>query len=321
MQVFLLLLFSIVVVSAHGAVDFDRSMGRGKPEFAVCQRNEGDYGLASPDNNAIDTYYQFKQLYNKAVLHTVQKTVRIPRIIHAIWLGGPLPALGKRCLKSWALHHPDWTIILWVDNPCNYHHGECITVAAFEQNGMRGAHLSKRFVIDVAQLPLHNRAAFDDAKNYGRKSDILKWELIYRYGGLYVDTDFMCLASFDRLHYTYDFYTGIQPLDIEVLALGAALFAARPQHPILARCVFDIDTYTNVNENRSWIRLSQATGPIHFTRCFLKALADDTAGVIAFPASFFYPIGMTQKNGPLAYELYQPESMAAHYWQASWLHE
>lgn len=30
-----------------------------------------------------------------------------------------------------------------------------------------------------------------------------------RHGGLYVDTDFLCLASFEDLHRRYDFYTGV----------------------------------------------------------------------------------------------------------------
>lgn len=52
----------------------------------------------------------------------------------------------------------------------------------------------------VARLPLFNRAEYDKATNYGAKSDILRYELLYVYGGVYVDCDMQCIGSFERLH-------------------------------------------------------------------------------------------------------------------------
>lgn len=34
-------------------------------------------------------------------------------------------------------------------------------------------------------------------------------QILLRHGGLYVDVDFLCLASFEPLHRRYDFYTGL----------------------------------------------------------------------------------------------------------------
>ena len=65
------------------------------------------------------------------------------------------------------------------------------------------------------------------------KSDIARYEIIYRYGGVYIDTDFECLRPLDFLHYIYDFYTGIQPLDSAYLQLGIGILAAAPAHPYL----------------------------------------------------------------------------------------
>merc|ERR1712070_1358542 len=90
----------------------------------------------------------------------------IPRIIHQVWIGGELPHRFQRLAASWKRLHPDWEYKLWTDS-------------------------------DVKGLRLRNRELFERAKNPGQKSDILRLEVLYQYGGLYVDTDFECLKSFE----------------------------------------------------------------------------------------------------------------------------
>ena len=61
-------------------------------------------------------------------------------------------------------YHPDWEYKLWTDET-------------------------------VKEITLINQELFDKAKNYGEKSDILKWELVYRFGGVYIDTDMEALTQ------------------------------------------------------------------------------------------------------------------------------
>lgn len=42
---------------------------------------------------------------------------------------------------------------------------------------------------DVAALDMINRDAFDAAKTMAQKADILRLEILYQYGGIYLDTD------------------------------------------------------------------------------------------------------------------------------------
>ena len=46
---------------------------------------------------------------------------------------------------------------------------------------------------------LRNRDAYLAAPNFGQKADILRYELLERYGGVYVDVDMECLQSLDPL--------------------------------------------------------------------------------------------------------------------------
>lgn len=85
----------------------------------------------------------------------------IPKIIHRIWLGDkPLPQEFEEYWKTWEAYHPDYRFITWRDT-------------------------------DTCVIPpgLHPAA----------QSDLLRLHILYKYGGLYVDTDFECFHNFDRL--------------------------------------------------------------------------------------------------------------------------
>lgn len=48
---------------------------------------------------------------------------------------------------------------------------------------------------DVKLLILKNQIAYSSAKNWGMKSDILRYEILQKFGGVYIDTDYECLLN------------------------------------------------------------------------------------------------------------------------------
>lgn len=58
---------------------------------------------------------------------------------------------------------------------------------------------SDLFSDEQINFKLKNVEALKCAKNYGEKSDILRYEILCQFGGIYVDCDFECLKSFDGL--------------------------------------------------------------------------------------------------------------------------
>ncbi len=260
-------------------------------------------------------YNFFKDIYEKNSFDKVapQSESRIPKIIHVMWLGGKLPEEYVRYVESWKKYHPKWTILFWTDSATNYNQAVEI-VHTFDQLASRleSIHGGERIVIDVADLQFDNRGFYDKAINYGEKSDILKWEIVYRFGGVYVDVDFECLRPLDVYHHTYDLYTGIQPLDTNMVQLGAALYGAVPHHPILRACVENIKNNQHINQ------IVVKTGPIHFTKTFLGMAGKTGLRDIALPASYFYPCGYEQKGTQR--DLWcKAESAAVHHWAGSWL--
>jgi inositol phosphorylceramide mannosyltransferase catalytic subunit len=235
------------------------------------------------DINGIALYNFFDELYEQNCTLAAQPDLLIPKIIHQIWLGSPLPEEFEMLQQTWIQYHMDrgWVYKLWTDE-------------------------------DVAQLGLYNQEFYDDTDNYGVKSDIVRWELLYRFGGVYVDMDYECLSALDELHYTYDFYTALQPLDTTFVQLGAALVGSRPGHPILEHCI------NTIKDDWHHKGAPKKTGPVHFTKSFY-AWADKNGNKdIAFPAFYFYPLGCrdTVDNRAL---WKQQGAFAVHWWAKSWM--
>src|ERR671939_669644 len=91
----------------------------------------------------------------------------IPRLFHWIWLGNrPLPTEHRRWIGGWLELHPRWKHVLWT-----------------EEN----------------RPTLINEEQFQRADSYAQQSDILRYEIVYRHGGVYVDTDFECLRNIEPL--------------------------------------------------------------------------------------------------------------------------
>lgn len=260
-------------------------------------------------------YGIFKELYEKHNFKTLQpsKDSRIPKLIHVMWLGGKLPEEFESYVTSWKKHHPDWTMLFWTDNTANYGRGDVVLYSFSElQDRLQSPKKGECIVIDSTGLAYDNKQFYDAAINYGEKSDILKWEIVYRFGGVYVDTDFECLRPLDHYNHTFDLYTGVQPLDTNMVQLGAALYGAIPHHPIMKACV------EMIKHNQDIQQIIVKTGPIHFTKVFAHFAGKTGLRDVALPSSYFYPCGYEQRGMPQQ-EWCKAESYAVHHWAGSWL--
>lgn len=218
---------------------------------------------------------------------------RIPKKIHQIWLGSPFPEKYRRIQQTWIDLHPDWEYRLWTD-------------------------------ADVAAFGLRNKELYDRAVNWGQKSDIFRYEILYREGGLYIDTDFECVKPFDILHELFDFYTGIMrdrplgPGEKPMIANG--LIGTIPGHPIIKICIEKMDFKKGDHDDYN---IHASTGPFYFTEIVLSQFKDRTFRNAVLPAVYFYPLPGEKRDGifeeACRTEWLKPESFAIHYWECSWM--
>jgi mannosyltransferase OCH1-like enzyme len=298
--------------------DFDRSLGKGDPYFdkyyrqcfASLKEPSTKWGSleASSSKELYDLINACRRIYesNKVDTSSVTGTTRIPLIVHQIWLGSPFPEKYKHWQKTWQ-SIPGWKYKLWTDE-------------------------------DIKKLKLVNKDLYEMSKNYGQRSDIARVEILNTFGGLYVDVDFECVNPqfFTMLNKAYDFYAGIEPLDVHKFSINNALMASVPGHPILNGYIKDVRSrwHTPVvtqkrKKTQQGVPFSKQivgmTGPVFFTSIVKKYVGTGYKDIV-LPPTFFYPLarhyrqflGKHVPEKKLKKAILKPESVAIHWWGGSW---
>lgn len=200
----------------------------------------------------------------------------IPRIIHRIWLGGPMPPEVAGFGRAWQALHPQWSVRTWRD----------------------------------WDLPaLQHQHWFDQATGPAQRADIARLELLQRYGGVYVDTDFEPLKSLGELIAAVDCFLASE--DGKWLSTG--IMGAVPGHPFISHLMDGIPQ--SIIDN--WgAPPNQQTGPKYVSGRYQSYVARvPHHPVVVFPPSMFYPYHFTE---PARRFDHFPDAYAVHHWSDSW---
>ena len=245
----------------------------------------------------------YRHLYARNILCTREASYlyRIPRIVHQIWLGSAVPPKYYDWMRTWMAWH-GWDYKLWTDD-------------------------------DVKQLTLYNQELYDQAINYGEKSDILRLELLLQYGGIYADIDFECIRPeiFDELHRYFDFYIGFEPLSHGTIGgvykICNALIGSAPSHPLVKQMILHLKESRIAHSHQTAV---EQTGPDFFSRTILayereqlqKKHREYRFRNMYLPCTFFYPFSEPEVRAAESRESLlaniAPETAAVHYWSGSW---
>lgn len=198
----------------------------------------------------------------------------IPRVFHQIWINRDQPALPGRYRAwhdSWRRHHPQWDLRVWN--------------------------------LDNLDFEPTQRALIEAAPSYAQKADILRYEILWRHGGVYLDVDFECLQPIDALLHGLEHFAVSE--NGRVVSIG--IFGARAGSPYLKRCIDRLPARVGLAPP------NVETGPTYFTRCLLgEGFGPDLA---MLPSAWFYPYAMNEPAraaGPF------PGAYAVHHWAATW---
>lgn len=186
----------------------------------------------------------------------------VPRIIHHIWVGpDPIPREFRGYVDSWRRHHPDWEMRMWTED---------------------------NFPEDLVRPEARERLRIP-----AERADILRLEVLYRYGGVYLDTDFECRRPLDGYIKDLDFFTAY----LKPNRVNNAFIGALPGHPILERALREIQPREFYGYDKS------AAGPL-----FLDRLLKEYPDVFAFEPRLFYPSTPAEED----------EAIAIHHHARSW---
>jgi len=189
----------------------------------------------------------------------------IPKIIHYCWFGGnPLPKSALKCINSWKRFLPDYEIKEW--NESNF---------------------------DVNLLPFTQEAYA--AKRYAFVSDVARFWILQREGGLYFDTDVEIVAPMDDIIAQGAFmgietpsHDGIAPTVNPGLGLGA-----EADNAVIAAVLNHYQTLHHVDEKGERIpgTVVTTTTEVLTERFGLKPTNEiqRLKGVTIYPQDYFNP--------------------------------
>jgi mannosyltransferase OCH1-like enzyme len=201
--------------------------------------------------------------------------VSIPRVFHQVWINDHQPELPeqfRRYRDGWLEKHPHWEYRLW----------------------------------NLKNLPFRSRHADLLARSkvpYAQIADVLRYEILYELGGVYLDTDFECLRPID------DILKGVTNFACSDngKALTNAILGAEKSSTLMFRCVCEIPSRLGHQSP------NVETGPTFFTRVVLRHGFHNDLTV--FPTKWFYPYKWNEPHR--ANETF-PESYGVHRWAHSW---
>ena len=190
----------------------------------------------------------------------------IPKIIHACWLGkAEMPADQREYVEGWKRLHPDWEIRIWTDETFSeYYDGSAFVKEALAR------------------------------KKYGFLSDFFRFTVLYRFGGVYIDTDVELFKPLDEF-LGYRMFLGFIFDD----SIGTALIGTEPGNPLmlewLHRLEEDFEKKGTFTISNDWI-----TGYFleHFPDFRLNGRRQSLqCGIEVFPKDWFERFQTNRRSG------------------------
>jgi hypothetical protein len=181
----------------------------------------------------------------------------VPRIIHQIWVGrDPLPDEYAAYIETWKRHHPTWVHRLWTE--------------------------------DNLPSGLRRPEALERIRHPVERADILRLELLWRHGGVYVDVDFECRSSLEPHIGDAAFFTAyLKPKNIVKARerVNNAFIGSVPGHPLLDRALNEL-------RPQEWYGFEKGASGSDF----FNALVKEFPKVHILPAELIYPSSPGQEE-------------------------
>ena len=211
----------------------------------------------------------------------------IPKKIHYFWIGGnPKPESVLYCIESWKKFCPDYEIIEW--NESNYD---------FNKNEyMRQAYEAKKwaFVTDYARL-----------------------DVIYKYGGIYLDTDVELIKPLDSVLHYQGFMGFDKTIEKDHYVATGLGFGMEPENRIIKEMMLD---YEDIKRDRDDGRVKYVPCPYLNTQVLRRhGLENDDRdqmiqNIMVFASDVLCPksFGETKLH-------FTDRTIAIHHFDATWL--
>ena len=183
----------------------------------------------------------------------------IPKIIHQLWIGSkPAPI---NLMNTWKDKHPDFEYIFWNEDE-----------------------ISKR------GLNLKCQEKIDEIEEINGKADIIRWEILLKYGGVFLDADSICIEPIDEELLNKKCFAGWEQEEVRPGLIATGTMGFPPKHPLVKAAVKWI-LNNEVSQLKSNMMAWQTVGPGLLTKMYDTGEYKD---LHIFPSYTFLPIHLTR---------------------------
>jgi len=190
----------------------------------------------------------------------------IPKIIHQLWIGEkPAPI---HMMNTWKYKHPDFEYIFW-----------------------------NEYEIETKMPHLSLKKQIHWMNEINGKADIIRWEILYHFGGIFIDADSICIEPLDSFFLEKTAFASFENEILREGLIATGTMGFIPRHPLCKAIIEEIQkmTMTDLTKYRAWY----SVGPALLTKMLNTGKFPDFS---VFPSYMFLPVHFTEKQGYLGHK-------------------
>lgn len=174
----------------------------------------------------------------------------IPKILHFIWIGDE-SKIPFDCINTWVEKNQGYTTKIWGND-------------------------------SLHSVKWKNRKQLDDMlakKDYAGASDVMRYEILYNEGGIYIDADSYCIKPLEDWLLDCQAFACWEQELVRNNLIANTYIGGIPGSDMWRLCIEEVSRKDCTEDRLAWM----ITGPMLVTDVFFKAQADLTV----YPSHFF----------------------------------
>ena len=225
--------------------------------------------------------------------------MKMPRVFHQTWKDHDIPEEFEQMSSSWREKHSGWDYVFWTDE------------------------MNRNFIKDhfSSFLPI-----YDGYETNIQRVDAVRYFVLYKYGGLYIDMHFACLANIEPVLGDVECVFGQEPIEHGMIhnrpfIISNAFMGATPGSKFFEVLCKELGQCHQFNGHVN-DRVLETTGPFMLSRLYSAYHRKEDIGVLN--SNIIYPLTKEElvewKNNPENHIIQQKLKGAygIHYYAGTW---